>query len=370
MSDPLAGLPAPRAVHGMGWDGMSPLVVEDNTIDDSEQIRKILNEELEYLSGDVLKLMVAKHYNIPDGSPVIIDPNWPRQKADGKFPIAGIVDKTTEIGFRRSVRAMVNGLAEDIVFRQFKGKWCLVDFEVVKMLDGDATLGISNGVVTRQRDVFLTEGMGSNTRIDPRTGIPIPDYKGKKERRRTVFRLNLTFVDITGSDEVIYREGRPDDGTWAAQKQQTTNLDKLLQGIMQLAGQNVQQQAPVTAVAAPAVRPDPEDGVKALAAQYGISVDAMKAMLSSIVEQAEEDAQEHDEDDGESRFFLDDDGVLMWRCPLCDYVGKALPSSLGIHLKKHAKEGRLTEAYKKSLMAELSAYFAANGYDHLGRPTK
>lgn len=352
MSDVLAGLPIPGRTQDRSWEGMVALSNDDYMIQDEERFQDILIEELDHMTKKVLPLTIAQHHHLQPGQEVVVSKLWNIEHSSGKFPLVGVIGYTTERGFRAMVRAMIIGHADDIGYRQYKGRWCLKDYSILKTYDGDSGIRVIGNRVVQADQVVLGEGMPSGYTNDPITNKAVTaDPRNQQAGRRVIYRIDMEFVDIAGSDRVLYREGKPDDGSAAAAMRQSSDMTRLVDALRGVALANANAGSPAAAT------PD----IKKLAEAAGLTIEEFMGAITAYKQMQREAAagNKGPETVGEAEalprkpvvmnavskrvpepLFLKDE-VLFWKCPHCEFTGKAIPVVVSQHLGKHVRASQI-----------------------------
>lgn len=352
--------------------GLEALVREPgSTLDDTERMREILKEELDYMSGKGLLLAIAQQYRLAEGDHVAVDPKWRTVKNDGKFPLSGVQGKVNEVQFRAMVRCMVLGLAEDIQLRQPNGRWCLKDYRIVKTHDGDtqvmdvqgsrlvAVPGAGGAAIPQSQSVMIADGATPGYQGE---GVPETLFK-QRVVQRSVFLLDLTYVDIKGEDAIEYRNGRPvDEITREAQKDRAS-MSELVAALAGFARGGV---------AAPSVTPSPsaDDALEILARSYGVKVVDLKKNLSAALAVSSLPPIPNAPAEPTERFPVPVPTAPLdvvvpgadesWACPLCEHTSSSLPIAVEQHMKGHERKREVDRVTRQDYVRRYREAYATH----------
>jgi len=326
-------------------------------LDDQDVVQQILKDELDYMSGEGKQIAIAERYQLDHDEEVIVKSTWRRLPDTGqKFPITGIIGKTTEVGFRNMIRAAVLGVAENIHARKGNGQWVLDSYKVRKGYDGDTKVRVIKGKVSRNHDIG--QDYGDHIMDEGTDGAFIPMGYAPSELvqeavERSVLYMDFVFVDIAGDEEIIFENGRPAGEARREAKETATAMNQLAIALQALlAGQAPPKVANQT--------PDPDDALEILAKKYGLRVSdiigavrkaqevqaepevAMEDLSDALVEEEEAPADTNFEPitDGvpnHGAAIKDAAGEWKWRCGLCGH--KTRWHALGVrqHMNVHLR---------------------------------
>lgn len=293
MSDPFAGLALPGSRYPnqplAPQRGLRALDSSDRMLDDSERVREIMEEELTYMSGDGKLLAIAERYQMDDGEVPTASPNWRREREIEHFPLAGILGKTTEVGFRAMIRCVVLGHAQMIHDRQPNGQWVLDSYKIRKGYEGDTRIKVIGGVVRSvpgrtgglesYGDTVMTEGMGGVS-FTPEGRVS--SQLVQQPIQRTVLFMDFVFVDIHGNPPILYEDGRPAGEARRTAAEQGQNMAKLVEALTSLGRGNAPAPAPEKAPVKPG------DMLEILARTYGVPYKDLEGAVVQVLAKAQE----------------------------------------------------------------------------------
>lgn len=344
----LANLPAPHIRRE----------TDANPLQDSETMREILNQEIDWWLNTVTPTAIARRYDIPEGSKIHIKNEWRKYKHRKpiKFPMAAYTRQAaqynpavTEGGFRLAIANSIMGCVADHRNRQPNGVWFPVALELKTATDKDmSSVVVQDGTVARGskvgQEVYITEGMDGNTGVMQHFGVDPNAKPSIRPNDRRLFVIYATLVDISGERDIRYRNGIPESlelQAMSASQEASQNTAENLNRLINLL--SMAQQKPQTH---PEPK-DPEDALKIAAEMLGISTDELRAISKA---RTGKDPVAHTADDGK-----------YWKCTVCgNPINGKVKVAVSNHIRKHIIAGEISEADEGIHMRGYMAWYTEN----------